>query len=84
MCLTQLKKAQLKVNEGLIEHFKQDNADIKELAENMAECATNIHGQGYSAFVLARDSFLKKLDTMLSDYTKFMSPAGIDPGKKYD
>jgi len=34
----------------------------------MAECATNIKGQGYSAFINSRENFLEKIDRICRFY----------------
>jgi len=73
MTLTQLKHEQTKINECLIKQFREDNELIRTMAEHMAECATNIQGQGYTTFIYSRDIFLKKLDTMLLEYSNFLS-----------
>lgn len=73
MTLTQLKKEQMKINNGFIEQIRGDTIVLRTLADNMAECATNIRGQGYTTFLSSRDTFLKSLDNMLKDYVSYLS-----------
>jgi superoxide dismutase len=37
---------------------------VKQSAENMAECATNIRGHGYTVFIESREDFLRKIDSL--------------------
>lgn len=45
-----------------------DAARLKQLADDLAECATNIQGQGYMEFVRCREVFLSEIDKMSEDY----------------
>ena len=39
-------------------------SNIKRAADTMVECATNIHGQGYSVFITSREDFFSRIDTL--------------------
>jgi Na+/phosphate symporter len=71
MSLQTLMQKRRDLNNDILNSLQQEVLEIKESAENMIECATNITGQGYPTFISARKDFLKKLDKFsqqLADY----------------
>lgn len=70
--LEQLKQQRNDINIEFLKTMCRDSKNIKVLADNMAEAATNIQGQGYITFVTAREAFLDEMDRMLADYSLFM------------
>jgi hypothetical protein len=59
----------------LFDKIKSDRTLIRELAENMAECATNIHGQGYQAFIASREVFIDTLNRFEKEYDALFEKA---------
>ena len=74
MCLQELINKRYDIHLQLIEQMKLDTTMLAVKAENMAECATNIKGQGYSSFMAARDDFMKYLEEFRKNYTMICSP----------
>ena len=72
--LENLRNQRNEVNAQFLKTMCNDSKNIKILADNMAEAATNIHGQGYLSFVNAREAFLAEMDRVLEDYSLFMCP----------
>lgn len=60
MCLVHLVEARNNIQNQICSYLMQELTNLMVIGENMAECATNIQGQGYSAFILSRDTFLKE------------------------
>ena len=56
----------------LAEEVSKDTQNLKDLAENMAECATNIQGQGYASFIASRENFLSELEKFRRCWTDFL------------
>jgi hypothetical protein len=44
----------------IIDYISTELLNIMTAGENMAECATNIQGHGYFAFISSREQFLEK------------------------
>ena len=76
MGIESLKKQRDGINEQILAHMKQDASLLKVLADNMAECATNIQGQGYGSFVIARETFLSEVDRIQKDYSFYICSVG--------
>ena len=55
-----------------VEKKRKDTQNLKDLAENMAECATNIQGQGYASFIASRENFLSELEKFRRCWTDFL------------
>lgn len=72
MGVSELKEKQLQLQKDMLKQIREDSLLVKRLADNMAECATNIHGQGYSAFLDARETFLSELDKLYEEYCFFI------------
>ncbi len=70
MCIDNLIEQRTKINNLIIKKINDDKNRLRELADNMAESATNMHGQGYGAFIVSRDLFLSELDNISKDYCK--------------
>jgi hypothetical protein len=70
--LENLKTQRNDINAQFLKTMCNDSKNLKILADNMAEAATNIQGQGYGAFVNAREAFLTEVDRILEDYSLFM------------
>ena len=51
-----------------------DATRLKQLADDFAECATNIQGQGYMNFVRCREDFLCEIDRMSENYCALVWP----------
>lgn len=68
-------------SEILTKMAQQVHSDVGELArkaEHMAECATDIRGQGYSCFIAAREEFFTTLDKFKLDYSDLCMPFRIN------
>lgn len=50
------------LNSEIMNHLIDQVFNIKEAAEYMSECATDMRGQGYSVFLQARENFLQKIN----------------------
>jgi hypothetical protein len=68
--LDKLLDVKQKLNNSILQCFKDDVKSIKIAAETMAECATNIKGHGYLSFINSRDEFFKKVDLLEEEITK--------------
>lgn len=58
------------LNQNIKQLLRDEIVDVKLSAEEMVECATNLSGQGYSCFMLARENFLEKIDKLQEDVNK--------------
>ena len=67
-----LKTQRDTINNLIIDKLEQDKVHLKIMADNMAEAATNIQGQGYGSFVNARESFLSEIDRVVEEYSVFI------------
>ena len=74
VCLQNLIKQRSDILNNMILQLDRDTADLAVKAENMAECATNIKGQGYCSFITAREEFLNALTQFKRDYTSLVKP----------
>ena len=72
MCIENLIKQHDELNRQLATEVSRDTQRLKEMAETMAECATNIQGQGYSAFITSRENFLTELERFRRCWTDFL------------
>jgi hypothetical protein len=77
--LENLRNQRNEIDAEFLKTMCTDSKNIKILADNMAEAATNIQGQGYITFVTAREAFLSEMDRVLEDYSLFMCQ---DPSAK--
>lgn len=73
MTVQQLMTDQKAFASRLCEQMEKDYETVKRLAEDMAECATNIQGQGYSAFIEARNRFLTQIEKMHDEYAELFT-----------
>lgn len=78
MTVHELKHQRDLINTKILTYMKQDAVLLKSLADNMAECATNIQGQGYANFVNARETFLSEVDRIQKDYSFYICSFGDD------
>lgn len=60
MCLQHLIEAREELQHKICQHLIDQLRNLTLAGENMAECATNIQGHGYSSFILARDFFMEQ------------------------
>ena len=58
-----------KINEQIVKKMYEDTELLKRLADDMAEAATSIQGQGYSRFIETRNLFFNTINKMHKDYT---------------
>ena len=58
------------LNRAILKSLQDEVVSIRLAAENMAECATNIKGQGYLSFINSREEFLNKVDHLQQELTK--------------
>lgn len=70
--ISELKQQRDNINNSLLKKLLEDKILIRTLADNMAEAATNIQGQGYSVFLNSREIFLSEIDRMSSEYSSFV------------
>jgi hypothetical protein len=68
--LDNLLEQKLSLNRAIVRSLREEVLSIKLAAENMAECATNIKGQGYLTFINSRENFLSKIDLFEKELTK--------------
>jgi hypothetical protein len=66
--ITELLKHKQDINNKIIKKVNVDTTVLISLADSMAEAATNMHGQGYTGFIQARDLFMKTIHDMNTDY----------------
>jgi hypothetical protein len=66
MNLNTLVQARQNITCDIIDILKSEVTNIKVCAEDMIECATNIKGQGYTAFIHSREEFLDKINSLYS------------------
>lgn len=71
----QLRQQRDSINNLIIDQLEQDKVHLKIMADNMAEAATNIQGQGYGSFVNARETFLSEIDRIVEEYAVFICSA---------
>lgn len=76
MGIQELKNQRDNINNQILAYMKEDAVLLKTLADNMAECATNMQGQGLPAFVNARESFLSEVDRIQKDYSFYVCSIG--------
>lgn len=74
MCLKQLIDQHDKLREQLLLQINRDASRLCDLADTMAECATNVQGQGYSAFINARKDFMDEIDKFKDACGKLLLP----------
>ena len=72
MCIETLTKQHKELNRQLSEEIDRDTQRLKEMADDMAECATNIKGHGYSAFITAREQFNTELERFRRCWSDFL------------
>lgn len=70
--LEQLRREKDEIENAVLKKLREDNTQIKIMADNMAEAATNIQGQGYGNFVNARQTFLSEVDRISKEYAYFV------------
>lgn len=72
MCIENLLKQHEELRRQLSEEIGRDTQKLKQMAEDMAECATNIQGQGYVAFITSRENFLTELERFRQCWADFL------------
>ena len=70
MTITNLLQQKHHINESIAKKMKDDTDELIRLADAMAEAATSVQGQGYSAFINAREQFLTTIRSMHEDYSQ--------------
>ena len=70
----QLTKQQQNIKNEMLLKLRSDTCMLKQLADEMAECATNIQGQGYVVILQSREKFLSELDRLSVEYTMLIDP----------
>jgi len=60
------------INEQLTVQMKEDLMNLKIMADEMIECATNIKGQGYCSFMASRERFFSSLEEMVNEYSYYV------------
>ena len=70
MTITNLLQQKHDINEAISQKMRDDTDELIRLADAMAEAATSVQGQGYSAFILARENFLTTIRHMHEDYAQ--------------
>ena len=70
MTITNLLKQKVTINDEIQQKMLRDKAEVIRLADAMAEAATNMQGQGYGAFINAREEFLETIRSMHEDYSQ--------------
>lgn len=58
MSLFHLIEARNDIQRRICDYLSNELSNLMAFGESMAECATNINGQGYALFIGARDTFL--------------------------
>jgi superoxide dismutase len=74
MCLQELMRQRDSIHAQLLTQINNDSAMLMVLADNMAECATNMQGQGYTAFITARETFLCEVARLREEYSRLVTP----------
>ena len=81
--ITDLKRQRDEITNHFLAKLREDKVLIRTLADNMAEAATYIQGQGYTNFLNARENFLNEIERISNEYSLFVcSEAGLS--KKND
>ena len=75
MYLQELLKHKDALHAQIVKQIETDSDSLKTLADNMAECASNMNGQGYNSFIASRESFLSDLNRVKSNYLNFVNPS---------
>ena len=70
MTITNLLKQKFTINESIAQKMREDTDELIRLADAMAEAATCVQGQGYGAFINAREQFLTTIRNMHEDYSQ--------------
>jgi superoxide dismutase len=73
MFLQDLIKQQNTLHAKIVDQIENDTQTLQTLADNMAECASNMQGQGYSSFINARENFLSELQRIKGNYLSFVN-----------
>lgn len=71
--VAELIKQKKEINEKIVIRMKEDTEVLKKLADDMAEAATTLHGQGYMRFIDARTIFLNEMDRIYAEYATLVS-----------
>lgn len=74
MCLQELMIQRDSIYVQLLNQINDDSANLMVLADNMAECATNMQGQGYLTFIAARENFLREVSRLREEYSSLVTP----------
>jgi hypothetical protein len=69
---TELKQQRDEIRNKVLSKLNDDKILLRVLADNMAEAATHIRGQGYTNFLNARETFLFEIDRIAKDYSLFL------------
>lgn len=74
MGIKELQLQQEQMRSEMLNQIQADKCLLKQLADDMAECATNIQGYGYVGFVQAREKFFSELDRLSEQYSILVCP----------
>lgn len=81
MKIHELQEQQKAIRKEMRHKIVDDSKRLKQLADDLAECATNIQGQGYMNFVRCREVFLAEIDRVSDEYCVLVCPEYIDSSK---
>lgn len=81
MKIQELQEQQKAMRKEMRRKVADDAIRLKQLADDLAECATSIQGQGYMNFVRCREVFLAEIDRMSDEYCTLACPEFIDAPK---
>jgi len=64
MIVKELVDQKRSIDDRILGCIESDIVAVKVAAENMAECATDIKGQGYACFMQSRESFMETVEKL--------------------
>lgn len=56
------------LNRDIMKCLDEELSNLKQSADNMAECATNMRGQGYQTFIQSREDFIEKVKNLQKQF----------------
>lgn len=62
--VTELIDQRKSINDKILGCLESDIVAVKIAAESMAECATDIKGQGYASFMQSREAFMDTVEKL--------------------
>ena len=69
MNITDLIDQKRFINDAILKQMADDTEELIDLADAMAEAATNVQGQGYTSFIQARDNFVSSIKAKNQQYS---------------